>query len=145
MGISFNYAGISFRVRQARLHKQWLTSVIEHHSRQIGSVDYVFCDDAMILEINKQYLQHDYFTDIITFDYTEEGIVSGELYISIDTVRTHALDYKTGVYNELRRVMVHGVLHLLGYNDKNKSEIADMRMAEEKWLAHYEKHFKLRE
>lgn len=100
----------------------WLSKVVQHEGFSLGDVSLIFCSDAYLLEMNKKHLSHDYFTDIITFDYTESEIVSGDLFISIDTVRDNAMDNKVMFHVELNRVVVHGVLHLMGYNDKSDSE-----------------------
>ena len=102
---------------------------------KIGELGYVFCDDDKILEINRQYLNHDYYTDIITFDYTEGRILNGDIYISLDTVRSNALQQHTDYTEELYRVIVHGVLHLCGINDKGPGERAVMQEAEDRALA----------
>lgn len=100
----------------------WVKEVAKRHGYKVGDVSYIFCSDEKILEVNKQYLQHDYYTDIITFDYTEEGIISGDLFISLDTVRTNAEQFHATYDSELYRVIIHGILHLCGINDKGPGE-----------------------
>ncbi len=120
-----------------RLEK-WIEEVARDHGRILGPLAYIFCDDARILEVNLQFLQHDYYTDIITFDYSRGRLVSGDMFISLDTVATNAemvgADYDT----ELRRVIIHGVLHLCGINDKGPGEREVMEAHEDKALKQYE-------
>ena len=108
--------------------------MIADEERCVGNLCFIFVPDEKILEINRQFLQHDYYTDIITFDNSEGNTVSGEMYISTDTVRSNAEEYHTGFQNELMRVIVHGVLHLCGHNDKTEAEQQQMRIAETKYL-----------
>ncbi len=97
---------------------------------QIGTLQYIFCSDEALLEINKRYLSHDYYTDIITFQYEEGKVLSGDIYISVDRVRENAVEFDQGFDQELRRVMIHGVLHLAGYRDKTDAEKSEMRVRE---------------
>ena len=101
----------------------------------MGDVAYIFCDDEKILEVNRQYLQHDYYTDIITFDYTEANRIGGDLFISVDTVRTNAEGLGKDYSDELHRVIIHGILHLCGINDKGPGERQVMEAAEDRALA----------
>lgn len=112
----------------------WIKRVVEHHGFTIGTINYVFCNDEEILAINQQYLQHDYYTDIITFDYSTEQVLSGDLYISLDTVASNALLFAKDEQEELHRVLIHGVLHLMGINDKGPGERAIMEAHENKAL-----------
>ncbi|MDC1486283.1 rRNA maturation RNase YbeY [Flavobacteriales bacterium] len=134
MPISFHNADHPYRCPQRRLIKTWLTDVVQSHQKSVGDVSIVFCTDAYLLTINQDHLKHDYYTDIITFDYCEGPSVSGELYISIDRVKDNAKTHKQLFNNELNRVIVHGVLHLLGYMDKSKAEQTQMTHLENKWL-----------
>jgi rRNA maturation RNase YbeY len=97
--------------------RNWIQRVAALHGKTAGDIAYLFCDDARILEVNNQYLQHDYYTDIITFDYSIGKVISGDIYISVDTVETNALLYTCNVEKELYRVIIHGILHLCGYDD----------------------------
>jgi len=97
----------------------WIKMVAEAHGMKTGDISYIFCDDEHILKINKEYLQHDFFTDIITFDYTEDDVISGDIFISLDTVLSNALQFKTVYEEELNRVIIHGILHLCGIKDKS--------------------------
>ena len=113
----------------------WIKKIAEMKGFQIGDISYVFCSDEYILNVNKEYLQHDYYTDIITFDYCEGDKLSGDLFISVDTVRENALEYGTEFSEELNRVMVHGILHLIGYDDHSDEDIAMMRKKENYYLS----------
>jgi len=108
----------------------WIKTVAENHGRRVGEISYLFCDDAKILEINRQYLQHDFYTDIITFDYSENNVISGDISISLDTVRSNSQKYQTEFTDELNRVIIHGILHLCGLDDHSNSEQEAMRIAE---------------
>jgi probable rRNA maturation factor len=114
--------------------QSWLAKVVEKHNCELGEVTYVFCSDDYLLEVNKQYLNHDYFTDIITFDYTDNSVVSGDLFISLDRIRDYSNTQNIEMMNELHRVMVHGVLHLCGFKDKSKEEELMMRHLEDEAL-----------
>jgi rRNA maturation RNase YbeY len=113
----------------------WLKCVIGQYHKKTGNITYIFCSDEEILQINKQYLDHDYYTDIITFDYTEKDTLSGDLFISLDTVKSNAEELGTNYQEELHRVMVHGILHLCGLNDKTPDEEKLMREKENEALA----------
>lgn len=113
----------------------WIKRVAATYNRTVGEVGYLFCDDEKILEVNREYLQHDYYTDIITFDYDEGDQINGDLVISLDTVRTNAELYGKTYEEELHRVIIHGILHLCGINDKGPGEREIMEAAENKALA----------
>ena len=120
----------------------WIRAVAATYGKTVGSIAYIFCDDDKILEVNRQYLQHDYYTDIITFDYCDDELlmgkkdtISGDLFISLDTVRTNAEQQGTTYDEELHRVIIHGILHLCGINDKGPGEREIMEAAENKALA----------
>ncbi|MDR1666105.1 MAG: rRNA maturation RNase YbeY [Bacteroidales bacterium] len=131
MTIRFFFDGTDFRLSHQRKISQWLQKVAARENRKTGALCYVFVSDRRILELNRQFLHHDDYTDIITFDNSTEKEISGEMYISIDTVRKNAKRYRTGFDNELLRVMVHGILHLCGYNDKTTRERQVMRAMED--------------
>lgn len=115
--------------------KDWITVVAAtYDGRRVGDLNYIFCNDDRILEVNKEFLGHDYYTDIITFDYSEPGVVSGDMYISLDTVQSNSRKFRTSYDRELMRVIIHGVLHLCGINDKGRGERAVMEAAEERAL-----------
>lgn len=134
MAISFANIDVSFNLEQKLRLKRWINAVAQQFSYKVGEINYGFCSDAHIIEANKQYLQHDYFTDIITFDYSEGKTISGDLLISIDTVRSNAELFNTEFTTELHRVMIHGVLHLLGFKDKTDTEQLEMRKQENEAL-----------
>ena len=112
----------------------WIKVVAQKYGKKIGEIAYIFCDDEKILEVNKQYLQHDYYTDIITFDYSEKDTLSGDIFVSLDTVKSNSEQYNTLYINELYRVIIHGILHLCGQNDKTLKEEKRMREKEEEAL-----------
>lgn len=113
----------------------WIKDIASKHGKTIGEIAYVFCDDAKILEVNRQYLGHDYYTDIITFDYCEDDKLSGDIFISLDTVKSNSATYGTEYYDELTRVIIHGILHLCGYKDKSDDESRAMRALEDAAIA----------
>lgn len=113
----------------------WIKDIASKHGKTIGEIAYVFCDDAKILEVNRQYLGHDYYTDIITFDYCEDDKLSGDIFISLDTVKSNSVTYGTDYYDELTRVIIHGILHLCGYKDKSDDESRAMRALEDTAIA----------
>jgi probable rRNA maturation factor len=132
--IRFFSEDVPFRPQHIRSTRSWLGQVIEAHRRTIGEISFIFCSDLHLLGINTRFLQHDYYTDVITFDYCEEKLISGDIFISVDRVRDNAKKHGIPASEEFRRVMLHGCLHLLGYADKSPAETSRMRVAEEKWL-----------
>ena len=133
--ISYFYEDTKFVFKGKQRNNRWLRLVAESEIRRLGDLYIIFCSDPYILDINLKYLQHDYFTDIITFDYCEGEKISGDLFISIDSVRENAVFYGTEFEDELNRVMVHGVLHLIGYDDHTKAEQKTMREKENYYLS----------
>ena len=133
--ISYFAEDIKFDLKGKLLNNRWLKMVVGSEIKRLGDLSFIFCSDNYILDINLRYLQHDYFTDIITFDYCEGDTVSGDLFISIDSVRENAAFYGATFEDELDRVMVHGVLHLLGYDDHTPEDIAMMRSKENYYLS----------
>ena len=125
---------IRFELKQKMQNNRWLKMVAGSEMRRLGAVNIIFCSDNYILDVNMRYLQHDYFTDIITFDYCEKDVLSGDLFISIDSVRENALFYGVPFATELDRVMVHGLLHLIGYDDHTEEQVAQMRAKEDYYL-----------
>lgn len=115
--------------------KHWIDTIITSYSKEAGDISYLFCSDDHILSVNKQYLNHDYYTDIITFDYCISNIISGDLVISIDTVKSNSEQFNTEFKNELHRVIIHGILHLIGFKDATDDEKAIMRREEDKALS----------
>lgn len=136
--VSYFTEDISFHFKERRLNSRWLKFVAESESKRLGDVAIIFCSDHYILDVNIKYLQHDYFTDIITFDYCEGNVLSGDLFISIDSVRENAAFYQTEFSQELNRVIVHGLLHLIGYDDHTPEDIAVMRAKENYYLSQRE-------
>ena len=114
--------------------KNWIKKVVALHSMRVGDINYIFTSDTYLLEINKEHLQHDYYTDVITFDYSEAETISGDIYISLDTVATNADEFKQTFSDELNRVIIHGVLHLIGFKDKSETDSLEMRKQENKAL-----------
>ncbi|MCG8580631.1 MAG: rRNA maturation RNase YbeY [Bacteroidales bacterium] len=115
--------------------KRWIENVITAHGKHKGHINYLFCSDHHILKVNQQYLDHDYYTDIITFDYCSGNVISGDLVISLDTVKSNSELFDTTYDTELHRVIIHGILHLLGFKDATDSEKAIMRKEEDKALS----------
>lgn len=113
----------------------WIKQVIASYGRKAGEIGYMFVDDARILEVNNEYLGHNYYTDVITFDYDEDSVVNGDIVISLDTVRSNAAKYGKSYDEELHRVIIHGILHLCGINDKGPGEREIMEGAENRALA----------
>ena len=116
--ITYNAEGIAMPKIKKRLTSKWIKAVAASHGRKVGEVGYLFVNDDKILEVNREYLGHDYYTDIITFDYDEDDVINGDLVISLDTVRTNAEQFAKSYDDELHRVIIHGILHLCGINDK---------------------------
>lgn len=133
--ISYHSEDIAFSLKSKMLNNRWVKAVCENERKRLGDVAFIFCSDARILEVNKEYLGHDYFTDIITFDYCEDGRISGDLFISVDTVRDNAAYYGVDFDTELDRVMVHGILHLVGYDDHAEEDVKIMRSKEDRYIA----------
>ncbi|TMM58977.1 rRNA maturation RNase YbeY [Maribacter algarum] len=128
--INFNYL-TDYQIVKEELYSQWLLEVIGSENRALGDIAYVFCDDAYLLKVNQEYLKHDTYTDIITFDYTDGNTMAGDIFISLDRVKENAAEFKVDFDEELRRVMAHGILHLSGYGDKSDKEAKVMRAKEE--------------
>ena len=133
--ILYYFEDTDFIFKGKTLNNKWLRLVAESEIRKIGNVSIIFCSDNYILDVNQKYLQHDYFTDIITFDYCEGDKLSGDLFISVDSVKDNALEYGTEFQDELNRVMVHGLLHLIGYDDHSEEDIKEMRAKENYYLS----------
>ena len=135
MPILYETQACHFNYPSKRATTEWIRRTAASEGRKTGDISVVFCSDEALLAINRQYLQHDYLTDIITFDYSEGETISGDLMISIDTVRSNAELYGTSFRDELMRVIIHGILHLCGYGDKTPEEEKQMRALEDKYLA----------
>ena len=133
--ISYNAEGVRMPKLRKRDTSAWIKAVAADYGRTVGEVGYMFVDDEKILEVNREYLGHDYYTDVITFDYDEDNVVSGDIVISLDTVRSNAEQFGKQYDDELRRVIIHGILHLCGINDKGPGEREIMEEAENRALA----------
>ena len=129
MAINFHYEG-DFELNQEKEYAHWLNRVLLSEGRTTSELDYVFCNDEYLAEINLKYLGHDTYTDIVTFDYSDKGTLKGDVFISIDRVKENAKLFEVTFENELMRVMVHGVLHLVGYKDKTDEDREEMRIRE---------------
>ena len=133
--VSYFTQDIKFEFKDRRLTSRWLKFVAESEAKRLGDIAIIFCSDDYILDVNIKYLKHDYYTDIITFDYCEGNRMSGDLFISIDSVRENADFYGVEFPDELNRVIVHGLLHLMGYDDHTEEDIAVMRAKENYYLS----------
>ncbi len=133
--ITYQAENVKFPNIKRRETTAWIRKVAASYGRRVGEVGYLFCDDEKILVVNREYLHHDYYTDIITFDYDEDDIISGDLVISLDTVRSNAELFHKDYDEELHRVIIHGILHLCGINDKGPGEREIMEAAENRALA----------
>ncbi len=133
--VSYFTEDIQFTFKEKRLNSRWLKFVAESELKRLGDIAIIFCSDNYILDVNIKYLQHDYFTDIITFDYCEGKRLSGDLFISIDSVKENAALYGVDFQEELNRVIVHGLLHLIGYDDHTPEDVAIMRAKENYYLS----------
>lgn len=133
--ISYSAKNVHFPPIKRRETTAWIRRVAATYGKKVGEVGYLFCDDEHILEVNREYLGHDYYTDIITFDYCEEDVLNGDLVISLDTVKSNADLFHKDYDEELHRVIIHGILHLCGQNDKGPGEREQMEAAENKALA----------
>jgi rRNA maturation RNase YbeY len=131
--IDFNYE-TDFVLENEEAISVWISNVIGSENKKLGEINYIFCDDEYLLEINKEHLQHDYYTDIISFDYTVGNEISGDMFISIDRVKENAQDFNVSFDEELKRVIVHGVLHYCGYKDKSEEDELLMRNKEDEKL-----------
>lgn len=131
MAVSFHNEGTNFEIKQKRRHKKWITEYLQINNRIPGRLTFIFTTNDLLRKINREFLQHNHFTDVITFDYTEGKEISGDIFISIDQVRLNAVEYESAFEKELRRVMIHGVIHLMGHTDKTVKEREAMRKMED--------------
>ncbi len=133
--IRFFNEDVPYKLPQKQATRQWLKQQAEREEFTVGDLNYIFCSDEHILQVNRDYLQHDYYTDIITFDQSEEnGKIEGDIFISVDRVADNARQLGIPAEQEMRRVLAHGLLHLCGYGDKTNEEEIQMRAKEEEWL-----------
>lgn len=133
--ISYLNEGVKMPAIKRREVSAWIKNVAASYGKKVGDIAYIFCDDEKILEVNKEYLQHDYYTDIITFDYCEDNVISGDLFISLDTVKSNSELVGATYEQELYRVIIHGILHLCGIDDKAPGAREIMEAAEDKALS----------
>ena len=133
--IEFFAEDVDLPIELSEVSKKWIINIINSFDKKIGEIIFVFCSDKHILKVNNDFLKHDYYTDIITFDYCKKNIVSGDLVISTDTVKSNALKFNKEFEDELHRVVIHGILHLLGFKDATDSEKTEMRNQEDKALS----------
>ncbi|GAB4037667.1 rRNA maturation RNase YbeY [Spirosoma gilvum] len=136
--IRFFNEDVPYKLPQKQTVRQWLKQQAEREGFAVGDLNYIFCSDEYVLQVNRDYLQHDYYTDIITFDQSEEeDKLEGDIFISVDRVADNAAQLGIAAEQEMRRVLAHGLLHLCGYGDKGTEEEAQMRQKEEEWLNQY--------
>ena len=138
MSIRFSTQSEDFVLNESEKVRSWITEVVRCRGKSVGNISYLFCDDEYLLQVNRQYLDHDTYTDIITFDYVAGGLISGDIMISVDRVGENASLFGVPFEHELHRVIIHGVLHLLGQGDKSDAEAAEMRRQEEDALLLWE-------
>lgn len=135
--IAFFYE-TDFLIPNEELWKEWISSAVRKENFETDEINYIFCDDEYLLQINIEYLQHDYYTDVIGFQYSEGKSLSGDIYISIDRIRENAIENQVSFEKELARVMIHGILHFMNYKDQSDEEAKEMRNAEDKYLSFFE-------
>jgi probable rRNA maturation factor len=128
--IEFHYE-TDFQLEQENLYDAWLSSIITTHHKITGDISFIFCDDDYLHQINLEYLNHDTLTDIISFDYSEEDVISGDVFISVERVKENAIDFNVDFHSELLRVLSHGILHFLGFKDKSEDDARLMRIKED--------------
>ena len=125
-----------YKLPQKIAVRQWLTSQAKQEGVAVGELNYIFCSDEYLLQVNRDHLNHDYYTDIITFDNSDdEGVIEGDIFVSVDRVADNSQTQRTSPIDEMHRVLAHGLLHLCGYGDKTDEEVALMRKKEDEWLA----------
>lgn len=140
MPVNFFTEGITFNLKEKRRLKKWIKETVLQQDFSLGDINYIFSDDEYLLKINREYLKHDYYTDIITFDQSDdENIISGDIYLSVERIKDNAFQNNIEFITELRRVMIHGILHLMDYNDQSPEEKKVMRQKEEACLSLYPK------
>jgi probable rRNA maturation factor len=132
--INFNYE-TEFTLDNEEAISSWISNVIKSENKKEGEISYIFCDDEYLLQINQEHLQHDFYTDIISFDYTVGNELSGDIFVSVERVRENAIDFKVPFDEEFKRVLVHGVLHYCGYKDKSEEDELLMRSKEDEKIA----------
>lgn len=134
MSVRFFNEDVSAPKIRRRVIASWIKEVVLSEGKSLGDINFIFCSDSYLLTVNQKYLNHDYYTDIITFDYVDENIISGDVFISVDRVLENSGIFKVDAPDEFRRILVHGVLHLLGYKDKSTQEKEEMTKKEDEYL-----------
>jgi probable rRNA maturation factor len=134
MSIHYFNEDIAFPKVKIRITSSWIKKVISIEEKRVGDISFIFCSDGYLLDVNKRYLNHNYFTDIITFDDVEGNVINGDIFISVDRVKENSIEFETSFDNEIHRIMIHGVLHLLGYKDKAKKDKIVMTEKEDLYL-----------
>ena len=134
MPVFFHNEDVDFSIQQKNKKKRWLKAVIDHLDFKLGNISVIFCSDDYLLSLNKKHLNHNYYTDVITFNYCSNKTISGDIFVSVDRVRAFSIDTNTSFLSEINRVIVHGVLHLCGFDDKKPDEILRMRKLEDLYL-----------
>lgn len=134
MSVNFSNGDIDFSVEDETIIKKWISEIVKNHGKRLGKINYLFCSDDMVYDMNVKFLNHDTFTDIITFDYVQGNLISGDIIISVERVGDNASLFNTSFVRELHRVIIHGVLHLLGFKDKTPEDSAIMRSKENESL-----------
>lgn len=129
--IRFYQKETKFDLQYKAIVKKWIKGIVEASGKRVGDINIIFCNDESLLEINQQFLNHNYYTDIITFDYCEGVVINGELYISVDTVEANSQEYNVSFRDEMHRVIIHGILHLIGFDDHSEEDSAQMREQED--------------
>jgi probable rRNA maturation factor len=129
--VYFHSEDTRFELKGKKIYKQWVEIIVQEHHKTVQNLNIIFSSNEYLLELNRKYLNHNYYTDVITFDYTIENAVSGDIFVSIDQVRLNCQDQEVTFENELARVMIHGVLHLLGYDDSTHESAMEMRLKED--------------
>ena len=140
--IDFNFEDIEFKLPDNSLLRNWIKYTIRNENKELGNISYIFCSDEYLWNMNRQYLNHDYYTDIITFDYVKDDIISGDLFISYDRILDNAEKFKVLRETELLRVMIHGVLHLIGYDDVTDELEKEIHKKEDFYIDIFEKKFR---
>jgi len=140
--INYFSEAIDFDLKNQSVIKKWINHVVENEKKEIETINYIFCNDEYLHNLNVDYLKHDTLTDIITFDYSTDNTISGDIFISIERVKENAVLFKKSFDDELNRVIVHGILHLIGYNDKSPEDKAVMTEKEDFYLMFHVKHQK---
>lgn len=137
MIINIFYDNTNFRLKNWKQVRSLINEVISNEKHILGDLNFIITNDESVKDINIRFLEHDYYTDVITFNYSQGNIVNGEVYISIDTVRDNANNYKVSLASEVLRVVIHGTLHLLGHDDKTDTERTEMRRLEDRWISYF--------